>query len=104
MGSILFTDFHKLEQNILRIQFTWGGVILITPLLDSNTLLNNHSCIGRPEFWLTDSSTTANRPDNSLPLIINRKATGYYRVNYDQDNWDRHGNCTVGMFDPSTAG
>ena len=26
--------FHKLEQNILRIQFTRGGVILITPLLD----------------------------------------------------------------------
>ena len=31
---MLFTDFHKLQKTSLGLQYTRGGVISITPLLD----------------------------------------------------------------------
>ena len=32
--------------------------------------------------------TLENLPDSDTPVIFNLKQTGFYRVNYDSDNWD----------------
>jgi len=54
---------------------------------------------GRPVTWIMDSSEVVyNLPvsvynsSSTEPLIINHKATGYYRVNYDEANWEKIGN------------
>merc|ERR1719369_705800 len=41
-----------------------------------------------PSHWLSGISTTISlTADFSGPIVLNKKATGYYRVNYDEDNW-----------------
>jgi len=41
-----------------------------------------------PSHWLSDVSITISLIDDfSGPIVLNKKATGYYRVNYEEDNW-----------------
>ena len=70
MGSILFTDFHKLEQNFLRLQFTRGGVILITPLLDLILFVRLYvACTNRHTVNQTNRSVY--RVAAQLKIIVN---------------------------------
>lgn len=45
-----------------------------------------------PDLWMTPNSNiqsrTVNGPDNDNWLIVNKQLTGYYRVQYDQHNYD----------------
>ena len=45
----------------------------------------------RPDLWLTDTSAEVAVSAASLPLL-NIKAVGYYRVNYDNHIWEELGN------------
>lgn len=44
------------------------------------------------DFWITPSSSVQSRtidgPDNDNWIIVNKQLTGYYRVQYDQHNYD----------------
>merc|ERR1711915_917905 len=46
-----------------------------------------------PLYWLTQREGSFDLPldvynsSSSLPLILNYKSSGYYRVNYDEENW-----------------
>jgi len=39
-----------------------------------------------PDAWLTDTQVEIETPEDSIPLL-NKKAVGYYRVNYSPDIW-----------------
>ncbi|KAK4883356.1 hypothetical protein RN001_006675 [Aquatica leii] len=43
-----------------------------------------------PEYWLTETQQTVSVPylNKDNWIIANKKETGYYRVNYDETNWD----------------
>ncbi|KAG4070588.1 hypothetical protein HA402_011975 [Bradysia odoriphaga] len=45
-----------------------------------------------PDLWLSPGATAQSRtfdgPDNSAWIIVNKQNTGYYRVQYDQHNYD----------------
>ena len=42
-----------------------------------------------PQAWLSEETTVLPMPEafTSVPIILNKKATGYYRVNYERENW-----------------
>ena len=40
-----------------------------------------------PDFWLTEASIEVNLPSASSVPILNKKASGFYRVTYDLDTW-----------------
>lgn len=46
----------------------------------------------RPDLWMIPNSNiqsrTVNGPDNDNWIIVNKQSTGYYRVQYDQYNYD----------------
>nr|APY20197.1 APN-like 2 [Holotrichia parallela] len=43
----------------------------------------------RPTYWLTRESENTGIPvDDDEWIIVNKQETGYYRVNYDVDNWN----------------
>ncbi|KAK9730887.1 Peptidase family M1 domain [Popillia japonica] len=44
-----------------------------------------------PRFWLTNRTTTVDLPDFAANdwIIVNVQQSGYYRVTYDEANWDR---------------
>jgi len=46
----------------------------------------------RPDLWMTPNaniqSRTVNGPGNDNWIIVNKQLTGYYRVQYDQHNYD----------------
>ena len=41
----------------------------------------------RPDLWLTSASAEVNLDSASAIPLLNKKATGYYRVTYDEDLW-----------------
>ena len=41
----------------------------------------------RPDFWLTEAATEVNPGSASAIPLLNKKATGYYRVTYDDNLW-----------------
>ena len=41
----------------------------------------------KPDFWLTEASVEVSLPSASSVPILNKKASGFYRVTYDEDTW-----------------
>ncbi|KAF5270570.1 hypothetical protein FQR65_LT05468 [Abscondita terminalis] len=42
----------------------------------------------KADFWMTEKSMTV-QMDKDGWLVLNKKHSGYYRVNYDSENWER---------------
>ena len=42
-----------------------------------------------PQYWLSEEDLILPLPADflNIPMILNKKAMGYYRVNYDRENW-----------------
>lgn len=70
---------QSLDDNLWIIPLTIANV-------NGNSLYNNTN----PEFWMPQSkSFDIEVENNELFYILNVKQTGYYRVNYDNENWNR---------------
>ncbi|KAK4880866.1 hypothetical protein RN001_004185 [Aquatica leii] len=41
------------------------------------------------DFWLSKANDTVNSSNSDGWFLVNKQATGYYRVNYDETNWKR---------------
>ncbi|XP_066491470.1 aminopeptidase N [Tiliqua scincoides] len=93
---------------VLTVNTTTGSVSQRHFLLDPNSTVERPSEFDYnwiiPVSWMTSdnkdgmywlSTTTATNPDFSIAggpsqwLLLNLNVTGYFRVNYDQNNWDR---------------
>ncbi|XP_039413908.1 aminopeptidase N [Corvus cornix cornix] len=61
--------------------YTW--IIPITWMIDKSH--------GNSSYWLTDVTATNNqfKLNSSSWLLLNLNVTGYFRVNYNQENWDQ---------------
>ncbi|XP_068881923.1 aminopeptidase N [Aphelocoma coerulescens] len=61
--------------------YTW--IIPITWMIDKNH--------GNSSYWLTKVTDTNNqfKLNSSSWLLLNLNVTGYFRVNYNQENWDQ---------------
>ncbi|XP_049870005.1 aminopeptidase N-like isoform X2 [Pectinophora gossypiella] len=78
----LFTSskepYEKMLKQLWQIPISYTAVE--APLSEWST---------KPKLWLMEKSTSADLPINaSQALYVNIGATGYYRVNYDQRNWE----------------
>jgi len=65
-------------------KYSWW--IPLTFSYPGNTFDNTYS-----EHWMRegeDSKEMQGMPDRNTPVIFNIQQTGYYRVNYDKQNWD----------------
>ncbi|XP_050343217.1 aminopeptidase N-like isoform X2 [Nymphalis io] len=84
-GSVIFQQklFTSSEDGIPKPDRLWHIPISYTTL---DTPASNWTT--GPKLWLTDRTVTANLPLNETQaLYVNIDAIGYYRVNYDQNNW-----------------
>merc|ERR1711892_954315 len=57
------------------------------PLVDVHKVLDEET--GQPALKLTQSWYTDVPMDTSSPIILNKKAMGYFRINYEVENWLR---------------
>ncbi|NWT17755.1 AMPN Aminopeptidase, partial [Vireo altiloquus] len=64
------------------------SVFNYTWIIPITWMTNNH---GSSSYWLTKVTDTNNqfRLDSSSWLLLNLNVTGYFRVNYNQENWDQ---------------
>ncbi|XP_047528534.1 aminopeptidase N-like isoform X1 [Vanessa atalanta] len=85
-GSVIFQQklFTSSEDGIIKPDRLWHIPISFTTL---DTPTSNWTT--GPKLWLKDRTITTTLPLNATQaLYVNVDAIGYYRVNYDQRNWE----------------
>merc|ERR1712013_707273 len=60
----------------------WDIPLTLVDLADENIDWDNTN----PDAWLTDTDIEIDAAEDTIPLL-NKKAVGYYRVNYSPDIW-----------------
>lgn len=83
-GSIVLTQerFCGIQsQNCSKTATTWNIPISYTKMSEQNFLQV------RPNFWLSSGSRVIDDVPNNEWYLLNILSTGYYRVNYDTENW-----------------
>lgn len=86
-ASIILSQKHFLQDEEHR-DLPWPGKYI--PITVATSIGANFSDT-MPDLWMVPKINTTRRPipgmTNDTWIIVNKQESGYYRVNYDPDNW-----------------